>query len=456
MKYSKTIVAFLSLVFFITACDDLLEVGAPRTQLIAKTVFENDATATAALIDVYYQLSTSGFASGGPTSVSFLAGLASDELLDYSPANISATTSEFNNNTLSAANPYVANLWAQPYTAIYKVNSILDGIEKSGNLSVEIRSQLEGEARFFRAFCYFYLTAMFADVPLLLSPDYKENTKAEKVSAGLIYNQMIADLQEAERLLPPDYSVSKGLRTRVNSFCATALLARVHLYAGNWQKAEESATRIISSTDYQLESDLTRVFHKNSREAILQFEHVSGYPPDLFTFYLLGLPQNGVLRENLVSTFSAGDERRIKWIGSMSSGPLTFYYPRKYQALTSLQEFSTVLRLSEQYLIRSEARMHLGQVTGAYADLNVVRSRAKLAPATGDQQSLAVHLLEERRRELFSEWGHRWFDLVRTGSAETLLSTVKPQWKTHAVLFPIPEQQILNSPAMQHAQNPGY
>ncbi len=88
-------------------------------------------------------------------------------------------------------------------------------------------------------------------------------------------------------------------------------------------------------------------------------------------------------------------------------------------------EYIMVLRLGEQYLIRAEARAEQNNMSGAIADLNVIRNRAGLFNYTGpsDLQSVLTAILHERQVELFTEWGHRWFDLKRTGSLNSLLGS---------------------------------
>jgi hypothetical protein len=62
---------------------------------------------------------------------------------------------------------------------------------------------------------------------------------------------------------------------------------------------------------------------------------------------------------------------------------------------------------------------------------------------------------QERKVELFGEWGHRWFDLKRTGRADAVIGGQKPTtWQSTDVLYPIPQTQRLANPNL--TQNPGY
>src|SRR5690606_3040152 len=122
--------------------------------------------------------------------------------------------------------------------------------------------------------------------------------------------------------------------------------------------------------------------------------------------------------------------------------------------------YSMVLRLAELYLIRAEAKLRLGDLHGAISDLDVIRRRAnsplisEINP-TANSKELEQLLLEERRKELFTEWGHRWMDLKRWGTAEKVLGKTKGNSiKTNALNYPIPEEERSKNPNL--SQNSGY
>src|SRR5690606_40581539 len=108
-------------------------------------------------------------------------------------------------------------------------------------------------------------------------------------------------------------------------------------------------------------------------------------------------------------------------------------------------------RFAEQYLIRAEARAMQGKLSGAIADVDKIRQRAGLElisdtnPAI-DKEALLNIIFQERKLELFSEWGHRWFDLKRTGRASAVLSSIKPQWQDTDILYPVPEEERSKNP----------
>jgi hypothetical protein len=170
------------------------------------------------------------------------------------------------------------------------------------------------------------------------------------------------------------------------------------------------------------------------------------------------------LSNSFIDSREVGDERVLHWIGTFTDDTGIFYFPNKYKIQYDASggvftEYSMVLRLAEQYLIRSEARAKQGNLTGAITDLDVIRQRsglevvAETAPNISETDLLTM-LLEERRSELFAEWGHRWFDLRRTNNTTTVLKLKSPNWQDTDALYPIPEDDRLKNPKLD--QNPGY
>jgi len=71
------------------------------------------------------------------------------------------------------------------------------------------------------------------------------------------------------------------------------------------------------------------------------------------------------------------------------------------------------------------------------------------------QTDMLLAIEKERKLELFSEWGHRWFDIKRTGRASEILSPLKSSWNPEDQLFPIPEKE-LGADTNLGPQNAGY
>ena len=159
-----------------------------------------------------------------------------------------------------------------------------------------------------------------------------------------------------------------------------------------------------------------------------------------------------------MDSFEPGDLRKTNGIGTEITNGQTTYYPLKYKIKsgTPVAEYYTVLRLSEQYLIRAEAEARKNDIDPAVTDLNIIRQRANLPniPTTIDNQACLAYIEKERRIELFAEWGNRWLDLKRTGRSEAVLSLVKSNWQASDTLYPIPQIDIQNDPHLD--QNQGY
>jgi hypothetical protein len=349
-------------------------------------------------------------------------------------------------------------LWKAPYSYIYQCNICIEGLQKSTGVSAGVKNRLTGEVQFVRALCYFYLVNLYGDVPLVLSSNAEVNAVLSRSSISDVYVQIVADLQAAGSLLSND-----GANTTPSSFAAKALLARVYLYKHDWSLAETTAAAVIASSKYSLQSDLNNVFKSNSTETIFQWAPVVAAinAPEGNIF----IPSSAAVRPTykmctvLLDAFEPNDLRKTAWLKSVTLGGQTFYYPYKYKVYTSSRptEYNIVLRLAEQYLIRAEARAQQSNIPGAVADINVIRTRAGLpavSSAIGKDESLAA-IEQERRIELFTEWGHRWFDLKRTNRADAVLSVVKgTNWQATDYLYPIPQSELQTDANL--VQNPGY
>lgn len=457
MKGTNTLLALIILLCSAFGCAEFIEVDPPRTNLVRTTVFLDDKTATAAMLDLYSDMEFGGFASGNALNgFSLLGSFSSDEWVNSNDAT--SEFQQFSDNELTFRNTLVARCWTDLYRYIYKSNAIIEGVGKSETMSAGARDQLEGEAQFMRAFSYFYLVNLWGDVPLVHTTDYRVNTLAGRTPVSEVYEQIIADLDAAISLLADDYALSQNERVRINRWAAIALLSRVHLYRQEWAESESYATEIIGHNAlYSLEADVKNVFIKNSKEAIWQLHSVTP-PRDLFTFLINTAPVHGELRAELLSAIDDNDTRFINWISSATNGIDTFYYSSKYKSAASVAEYSTVMRLSEQYLIRAEARARLDNLSGAKEDLNKIRNRANLGNSTAiTKDEVLADIMKQRQLELFTEWGHRWLDLKRTGTIDDVLPAVKgSRWQSTDALYPIPEVQMLNDVNMLNSQNPGY
>lgn len=440
------------------SCKKFVDVPPPPGELTTGVVFGSDATALAALHGLYSDMMTTTNQLAN-SAVTLYAGMAADELYYYH----SGYWDQFVQNELSPGEATLeACFWEPAYRTIYAANACIQGAHRSTTISDATRRIVVGEASFVRAFTYFYLTQLFGAVPLVTTTDYRTSQSLPRTARPEVFAQILQDLAAARALLSPSYPTAE--RVRPNLWAATALQARVHLYQGDWARAEALATDIIESGTYRLEADPALVFLRSSREALWQLAPVN---PDRNTHEAReilpaspGAAPTYLLTPAAVSAFDSGDLRKGAWTAARTYNGQVLYYPCKYKVRgstgNSVTEYYTVLRLGEQYLIRAEARVRQDQLVGGRQDLNTVRQRAGLPPSTAATREALLRAIEEERRvELISEWGHRWFDLIRTGRATAVFSRLKPAtWQPTDVLWPVPEKQRLLNP--QLTQNEGY
>ncbi len=459
------------------ACKKFIEVEPPYTRTTGASIYQSDATAIAVLNGIYTKMLSDRDFITYTAGISFTAGLSSDELI-LSGAGSSQFTEPLYTNNLSVNNPGTG-YWYVLYNYIFTCNAVIEGLNGPNAVSPTVRQQLLGEAHFMRAFCFFYLVNTYGDVPLPLSTDYTINSQLARAPEQQVYKQIIADCLEAQQQLNVNYltgnlttfyASGEEERLRPTTWAAAALLARAYLYSGDYANAEIQSTAVIDHEDLFSLTDLSGVFKKNSKEAIWQLPPVNSYFTNTSEAYMFVIPATGPGPDNpvylstaLLDSFETGDDRRTQWVGSTVVDGTTYYYPFKYKAYlpqATTTEYLTVLRLGEQYLIRAEARAHLHSFENAQKDLDEIRQRAGLPPTTADDEpSLLSAVHHERKVELFTEMGHRWFDLKRTHTVDAIMSIVTPlkgggDWDPNQAYYPIPQDDILRNPKI--VQNKGY
>jgi hypothetical protein len=435
-----------------------VQVAPPETQAELSKIFANDQTATSATVGLYVQMLAGNllFCNGG---ITVYGGLSADEFTNVSS---SSTYDPFKTNSLLAANNTInSTFWTNPYKNIYQANAVLEGLQGSNQITPTLKSRLEGEMLFIRAYHYFYLANLFDAVPYETSTSYLVNEIMPRTANDKMYDLMTSDLLQARQLLTDSYATSDNLRP--NKGAATAMLARVYLYRKDWLNAEAMASEVIGSGRYSLES-VANTFVSTSKETIYQVSKQTTNTAEGSVF----IPASATAKptfaitNSLLASFETGDSRKTTWLKSNIVSGTTYFYPYKYKVRTStpVTEYYVFQRLAEPYLIRAEARANQNNLSDAIDDVDVIRSRAGLPKIKTtnpgiSKDALLTAILKERQTEFFAEWANRWLDLKRTGKADEILGPMKaPNWQPMDKLYPIPYTQIqLNSFL---SQNTGY
>ncbi len=453
-----------------SSCKKLVDIPEPVDTITTVKVFNNAENANTAVAGIYFKMNASAFNG----KITIYPALSADEL------NVSAGVETFYQSNAIPSDE--DKFWGSLYGVIYSANAVIEGLQASNSLSDKIKNQYTGEAKFVRSFCFFYLVNLFGDVPLATSIDFSSNSILSRAPVSKVYEQIVGDLEEAQSLLAEEYASSGGERIRANRAAATALLARVYLYMGKWKEAEENANLVIGNGQtYSLVGELTDVFKKNSKEAILQLQigeiepfatfEGTQFIPEYLTKDFPAETVSGnwqyfvptyYLTNQLINAFEQGDQRRLVWLDSTGLlNGVNYYYPYKYKvrrgSAGNVTEYNSLLRLAEQYLIRAEARAKQGNLTGALNDLNAIRARAGLTnlPLSLNQTEVLSAVMHENQIEFCTEWGHRWFDLKRTGRVNAVIEALKGgNWQTTDQLYPIPKGELLLDPNL--TQNNGY
>lgn len=454
---SLKLLILLLIVFVLMGCEKELEPENPKFLLSEDAAFEDIATVKAVMANIYSGIRDNSPVSGNTNGLSVRLGLYTDELDYYSAA--SQSDYAFYNHTVVPTTNVIPSFWNNSYSLIFSVNAALEGLEKS-SLATEEKEIYLGEAYFLRAYLHFYLAQIFGDIPYIQSTDYKTNAAVSRMTLDEVNQNLEQDLLMAVNMLPEiDNSGQKLIPSKGT---AHAMLARFYLFTGQWDKAYTESNTVITNGNFTWQPDLSQVFLKESTSTIWQLQtQWEGSPThEAMTFvFEVGPPYLYALTDEFISDFELGDLRREAWTRLISDGTQDWHHSFKYKQYMFgdiSTEYSILLRLAEQYLIRAEASLNNGDFQGAIVDLNIIRVRAGLEPFNGNSQDeIREEIVKQRRFELFCEQGHRWFDLKRLELAGEVLGPLKVGWKPTDILFPLPQQELLLNPNL-NPQNPGY
>lgn len=330
--------------------------------------------------------------------------------------------------------------WDKPYELIGNCNMILaeaDNIKVTLEEDVARMNRVKGEALYLRASYYYMLVNLYGKpytastaastpaVPLKISETI-EDVEFQRSSVAEIYNQILADLTQAEAYL----SKATDAPTIYHpSLCAAYILhSRIALYMQNWQEASRLARLALSeksslqdmrswnTENNPISSSNPEVVFSNGASNFGNLIHPYPGKTSSWTTYSTVYSASN----HLVSLFDDNDGRKVGYINKDDDKQYHEWAYHKidydYNRLSSIKTVSDVfsIRSVEAMLNLAEAEAQLGNDGEACKQLNTLRAKringAADVSLTGAE--LMTFIREERERELCFE-GHRWFDLRR-------------------------------------------
>ena len=483
-------IAIIVFAFFATSCgEDWLSLE-PRGTVLETNFYQSEEDIFEALVAAYDVLQWGG-TDGWTMQVGLLNAASDDCYAGGSDASDQPSWVAYDNFTIDPFLGPQAGLWRKAYTGIYRSNLVLEKLETVEGLSSDFIARTGAEAKFLRAFNYFNLVRFFGDVPLIqntLSAD-EIYTQSQKPAAE-IYAFIESDLNDARNTFELPETLPSSELGRVTKGAAIALLGKVILYQNDESRMAECAAifeEVFALGIYDLEDNFGDIFSNSNEygvESIFEISHSNVQRGGWGNF------NNGETEGNYAVQFFGmrdyvGPDYASGWsfcpvsedlADAMSVDPRfehtiingnflkgqgasytegyqnTDYFIRKYAALEADRALDgepalnwgnniREIRLADAYLMAAEAYNRSGDDGAARSYLNRVRLRVSLPPVgaiTGDAMLQAIY--RERRFELATE-GHRFFDLVRTGRAGTVLGESGFPVGKNEVL-PIPQTEI--------------
>lgn len=499
IKFS--LIAFGGLFSVLSCSDEFLNVE-PKGTSLESNYYKNEEQSYSGLVAVYDIL---GKQSKGFDNMICMLNAGSD---DFFAAGGGATDGvgihAFGNYTIDQIT-MPGSFWNDFYQGISRANILL---QKLPNVPMDEakKARFAAEAKALRAYYYFELVRTFRNIPLILEPiPTAEIYNVLQATPEEVYAQIEKDLNESLPNLPVMITDVTNEAGRLSQGSVKALLGKVYLYEGKNALAAAEFASVngtpggTSMYGYKLLTnfaDLWKINNKFNTEAIIEIVHTDksnadwgfwgsgkdegnsvnimvgprGYTrpenspaPD----YVSGWSFNTVTQSlydalKLDPRFGATilDMKALKASGVADWAPNyqdTGYFLKKFMPLNSdastgggatalnYKQDVYAIRLADTYLMEAEALGGTG--TRAQALLDAVRARVGLGSVPVSLNAIMV----ERRLELAGE-GHRWFDLVRTGQAASVLAS-KGFVAGKNEIWPIPLKELENTKIIQ---NPNY
>lgn len=472
LPFLGMILAMLTLV----SCDDFLDVR-PKSEKLERDLFESAQGFEDAIYGVYSQMQTNNL-----YGMNLLWGV--NEVL--------AQNLDCNSSTIDAVRKYdytndnvrqlFSQIWITAYQTIGYANNILKQLNDVSPADYPLYNYYKGEMLAVRAMLHFDMLRLFAStnqssIGIPYSKNYSRDI-TEFSTVAEVYNNILADLQEAETLLSGDADIIKYphvnnqyydflnyRETHFNLYAVQALMARVYWMKGDMTNAGNYAEKVINSGKFPL-VDETEVKDYlagtlSPKETIFGLystsyvETCSSYLYNLISFHSYQpfddnsgmkhlLPWNAVYSQDVEATTQ--DYRRgqfdnmnaqTKWLKLTDYYTLSDYVPANRVNLIS---GITLFHTSEMYLIAAEANL-TGNYQKALGYFNTEIQSRGLTALSADKTLTDDMLFNEYHKELFGE-GQLWYNMKRlnkdiTSNVETRIIPASDD----IYVIPVPEEE---------------
>jgi starch-binding outer membrane protein, SusD/RagB family len=485
----KQIIIIATIIGTMSCTKDIIDLQ-PKGTVLESNFYKTEAELFQGLVAAYDPL---GFSTNWTMKMGLLNAASDDTHAGGSDASDQPAWVAYDKFSMDPNLGPQAGLWSKNYTGIYRSNLVIEKSEGTvSGLTAEKKARYIAEAKFLRAYFYFDLVRWFGRVPLITStPSADAIYKQTQATPEAVYAQIEKDLKEAVATSQLPESLPADELGRVTKGAAKALLAKAILFQNNNARMGEAAIlfeEVITSNNYALEKNFADIFkpdNKFGKESIFEIHNSGNRKGDY------GTGGNGIdgnegnkdvqfcgMRDFTGSTYANGwsfcpisldlvnfmktdprfdgtiiDGKALKAAGASYTAGYqnTDYFIKKYAPLAAFKATSgepalnwgyniKEIRLADVLLMAAECFNRSGNDGKAQTYLNRVRTRVALPAKTTTGPALLEDIYTERRLELATE-GMRFWDLMRTGKAATVLAGQGYKVNKHEFL-PIPQSEI--------------
>jgi hypothetical protein len=475
----KHTVTAILLILPAAGCQDFLQKD-PQGELTQEVFPQTTSDALLATNAVYSSIRDWYYNSGGYPILDIMS---DDSHKGSNPNDQLTTLGHYDNFKFTTTQDGLDRWWSTLYEGIKRANVV---IEKVPDISMDepLKNQCLAEAKFLRAVYYFDLVRAWGGVPIVTT--VTPPLQLSRSTADEVYQLILSDITFAIDNLQERSAQESSDRGRATKGAAKALRAKIALFRNDFPAAEQYALEVIRSAEYGLEPVFADANGKAGEHGIESVFEVGAMENEgkfgnqyANTQGVRGTPNRGWgfnrPSENLRTSFEKGDPRLdatiidvgeildgIAILGDGTTPDITYdedgkvvereCYNQKVwipgtNTITQWGHNRRIIRYSDVLLMAAEALNENNKPGEALLYLNQVRLRARegnpaILPDIAEtaKDKLRDIILDERRHELAME-GHRFWDLVRTGKAPSVL-TINGFITGKNELLPIPQSEI--------------